>query len=353
MNSTARIALATITLASVCLTGAGCTRPKQTTAIGAAAGTAIGAGLGAIIGNQTGNAGSGLAIGAAAGAATGSLVGNALQKQDETIQAQNESIKRQEQELRAQRSEVAELRRMQSDTGMASPGAPTVNAYLVEQKRLQLQRRGPSPRGERIERYSPPPVRSVEPLARYDVRASAATSRPTTAQPTTSRPTTARVTTTRPTSTEPRKTQPVVAPVPVMPVVEEAPPMKKAPSTNPAPLKEKDLTEQLKQSEPVIEETSAKMDAPPESPAACDESKKERAAATAASENSDKLYHLRRALRLCPQSAETHYELGKTYLAMDRSVDATFEFKQALSADPSFKPAQKELDELEGSKVKF
>jgi len=343
MNSTARIAFATITLATVCLTGAGCTRPKQTTAIGAAAGTAIGAGLGAIIGNQTGNAGSGLAIGAAAGAATGALVGNALQKQDETIQAQNESMKRQEQELRAQRSEVAELRRMQSDTGMTSPGAPTVNAYLVEQKRLQLQRRGPSPRGERIERYSPPPVRSVEPLARYDVKASAITSRPTTT----------RATTTRPTSTQPRKTQPAVAPAPVIPVVEEAPATKKAPPTNPAPLKEKDLTEQLKQSEPVIEETSAKMDTPPESPAACDESKKERAAATAASENSDKLYHLRRALRLCPQSAETHYELGKTYLAMDRSVDATFEFKQALSADPSFKPAQKELDELEGSKVKF
>ena len=104
---------------------------------------------------------------------------------------------------------------------------------------------------------------------------------------------------------------------------------------------------------PAIEETTAKVDAAPESPAACDQSSKERAAATAASENSDKLYHLRRALRLCPQSAETHYELGKTYLAMDRAVDATYEFKQALTTDPSFKPAQKELDNLEQNKVKF
>jgi tetratricopeptide (TPR) repeat protein len=310
-----------------------CTRPKQTTAIGAAAGTAIGAGLGAIIGNQTGNAGSGLAIGAAAGAATGSLVGNALQKQEETIQSQNESIKRQEQELRAQRSEVAELRRMQSDTGMAPTSGSSVNAYLVEQKRLQLQRRGPSPRGERIERYSPPPVRSVEPLARYNVKTAPIATRPTT--------------------TQPKKAPAAVAPAPLIPAVEESAPPKTTTASNPAPLKEKDLTEQLKPSEPLVEETAAKIDAQPESPVACDESKKERAAASAASENSDKLYHLRRALRLCPQSAETHYELGKTYLAMDRAVDATFEFKQALSTDPSFKPAQKELDELEGNKVKF
>jgi hypothetical protein len=38
---------------------------------------------------------------------------------------------------------------------------------------------------------------------------------------------------------------------------------------------------------------------------------------------------------------------------MDRAVDATYEFKQALTTDPSFKPAQKELDNLEQNKVKF
>jgi hypothetical protein len=329
MNTIPRLTIALICSVSLSTAMTGCTRPKQTTAIGAAAGTAIGAGLGAIIGNQTGNAGSGVAIGAAAGAATGALVGNVFQKQEESIQKQNESINRQEQMLRAQKSEISELRRMQSDTPTAATGTSTVNAYLVEQKRLQLQRRGPSPRGETMARYSPPPVRSSEPLARYDVKA-------VPVAPRTSTP------------PQPKKIAAPVAPAPVIPVVEESTPAKSA-----APIQEKDLTEQLKPAAPAVEETTAKLDAAPESPAACDQSSKERAAATAASENSDKLYHLRRALRLCPQSAETHYELGKTYLAMDRAVDATYEFKQALTTDPSFKPAQKELDNLEQNKVKF
>ena len=152
--------------------GTGCTKPKQTTAVSAAAGGAIGAGLGAIVGNQTGNAGSGVAIGAVAGAATGALIGNALQAQQEKLDSQKESIQRQDQAIRAQRSEIEELRRMQSDTGYTAARTQSVNAYLVEQKRLQLQRRGPSPKGETVSHYSPPPLssRSSEPLARYDTK---------------------------------------------------------------------------------------------------------------------------------------------------------------------------------------
>lgn len=338
MKATGNLTITLLCSATLCASVTGCTRPRQTTAVGTAAGTVIGAGLGAIIGNQTGNAGSGVAIGAAAGAATGALVGNALQANQEAAQANNEAISRQEKTIRAQQSEISELRRMQSDTGTGA-GASTVNAYLVEQKRLQLQRRGPSPRGGEVKtvRYTPPPVYRSEPLARYDMRKSPVA--------------------TKPAPLPKRDLAP--APVPVVMQSETLPPVN-------ANLEEKDLAQELKTTapakkvaekapvvEPVIEESVAKNQPSPESPASCEESKEERESASNASEGSDKLFHLRRALRLCPQSAETHYELGKVYLSMDRAVDASYEFKQALASDPSYGPAKESLQELEQTKVKF
>jgi hypothetical protein len=38
---------------------------------------------------------------------------------------------------------------------------------------------------------------------------------------------------------------------------------------------------------------------------------------------------------------------------MDRAADANYEFKQALSIDPSFKPAQESLKELDQGKTHY
>jgi hypothetical protein len=313
----------------------GCTKPKQTTAVSAAAGGAIGAGLGAIVGNQTGNAGSGVAIGAVAGAATGALIGNALQAQQEKLDSQKESIQRQEQTIRAQRSELEELRRMESDTGgYSATRTQSVNAYLVEQKRLQLQRRGPSPKGETIASYSPPPLasRASEPLARYNTKAPAETR---------------------------------VAPAPAAPAsapIDVAPP-KKAPATSHIAkgIQEKDLASAAATQAEHVE--AAAVEAPKSAPAkvaqttttseGCTQSKEALEAAANTSENSDKLLHLRKALRLCPNSAETHYEMGQTYLAMDRAADASYEFKQAISINPKFTAAQESLKELDQGKAHY
>lgn len=300
----------------------GCTKPKQTTAVGSVAGGAIGAGLGAIVGNQTGNAGSGVAIGAVAGAATGALIGNALQAQNEKSDAQRETIQRQDQAIRAQRSELEELRRMQSDTGYSSGRSQNVNAYLVEQKRLQLQKRGPAPRGQASEaRYSPPPLamKSSEPLARYE-------SKPA------------------PLPVEPKR---VKASAAVGKGIEEKDLASEA-STTAAAVKSETKAETVA----IKEESTAKaVEAKPKS--GCEEGKEARDAAASASDNSDKLFHLRKALRLCPNNAETHYDLGKAYLSMDRAADANYEFKQALSIDPSFKAAQESLKELDQGKTHY
>jgi len=313
-------ALLLTAIAAAALTG--CTKPRQTTAVGSVAGGAIGAGLGAIVGNQTGNAGSGVAIGAVAGAATGALIGNALQAQQEKSDSQKETLKRQDQAIRAQRSEIEELRRMQSDTGYSSGRTQNVNAYIIEQKRLQLQKRGPAPRGQSSDSsYAPPPLamRSSEPLARYEAKS---------------------------------------APLPVAPKKMRTTPVGKG-------IEEKDLASAAAttvdtetsptKSEPaaVKEETPAKVVETTKAKSGCEEGREARDAAASASDNSDKLFHLRKALRLCPNNAETHYDLGKAYLNMDRAADANYEFKQALSIDPSFKAAQESLKDLDQGKSHY
>lgn len=332
-----------------CIAVTGCTKPRQTTGIGSAAGGAIGAGLGAIIGNQTGSTGGGIAIGAVAGAATGALVGNALQSQQEKTQSQNEAIARQEKAIRAQRSEIDELRRMQSDSGNSYGQARTVNAYLVEQKRLQLQRRGPAPRGESNQgRYTPPPLsaRASEPLARYEMKTNTAAKKVTPPMPQAAPPKTTNILT-RTTASGVKERD--LASESVANIETDEAPVKheETPPQKNEAIIEKDVAPAKK------EDTTAKVAPAAQQQTGCEESKKDRDAAAAASEGSDKLFYLRRALRVCPNSAETHVELGKAYLMMDRASDASYEFKQALSIDPTSKAAKESLDELDQGKERF
>ncbi|MCB0333953.1 MAG: tetratricopeptide repeat protein, partial [Bdellovibrionales bacterium] len=65
-----------------------------------------------------------------------------------------------------------------------------------------------------------------------------------------------------------------------------------------------------------------------------------------ASDTADKLFHYRRALRLCPESPAFHLGLGEVYLSLGRSEDAEFEFREALRIDPTFRPAVVQLGSL-------
>lgn len=338
--SSSRVFILTL---SAALAVTGCTKPKQTTAVSAAAGGAIGAGLGAIVGNQTGNAGSGLAIGAVAGAATGALIGNALQAQQEKLDTQKESVKRQDQAIRAQRSEIEELRRMQSDTGYSQQArTQSVNAYLVEEKRLQLRKRGPTPRGgETTSHYAPPPLsaRSSEPLARYDAKSSSRTITATTAAVAS----TAAVAAPK---KEPAQSH-IAKGIQEKDLASAASTQVETQKAEVAPVKMEPLEE------PTTETTTAKAATQPEAAGGCAEGKEAREAAGSASDNSDKLFHLRKALRLCPNSAETHYDLGQAYLHMDRAADASYEFKQALSINPGYAAAKESLKELDQGKAHY
>lgn len=65
----------------------------------------------------------------------------------------------------------------------------------------------------------------------------------------------------------------------------------------------------------------------------------------------DKLFHYRRAIRLCPTDPKYHNALGEFYLSLKRYDDARHEFKEALSVDPSYSSSQRNLKQLESLKA--
>jgi hypothetical protein len=386
----------------------GCTKPRQTTAVGSGVGGVVGAGLGAIIGNQSGNAGSGLAIGAGAGAAVGALVGNALQAQEERNTTQDEAIKRQERVIQAQRNEINELRSIRGDDSYSYNSSTTTPRYRyrgtatnpespeVARQRAKLQQRGPSPRGgsssvysqsyylypssqERaLPRHVPAPPQAAPARSAGVAPARSAVSEPTrsiTASP--SLPAATLPAASLPSTTSsntPREQHKPLARYDVRSdlsastaerAIESAPPLKTAPLLNEPrkiePPKREVESGGISESDIVAPiqktETTAKAAVPaPALPAQskeCKEALAERDLAAESTENSDKLFHLRRALRLCPQSAPLHHELGKVYASMQRSKDAEEEFKQALSIDPSFSAAKRELGSLLKDEVQF
>jgi tetratricopeptide (TPR) repeat protein len=341
-NTSKLVSSVTASLILIALT-TGCVKPRQTTAIGSGVGGAIGAGLGAIVGNQTGNAGSGLAIGAGAGAAVGALVGNALQAEQERNKNQDEAIKRQEQVIKAQKNEINELRAIRGDDSYAlnTPPSHDTPRYRfrgtttppespeVARQRAKLQQRGPSPRGGTT---SPRGETSVKQLARYDIRSELSTnSKPEKKIP-----------------APPAKTINNVAAAPKLPESPKLPEkIEQSPSKN---FSESDIPTKVG-----VVEATAKAASPAESTQSkeCKAALAERDLAAEASDNSDKLFHLRRALRLCPHSAPLHHELGKVYASMQRTKDAEGEFQQALEIDPSFNAAKKELGALLKDEVHF
>lgn len=356
-NCFSRVRVLPLVLVLIATSGVGCTRPGKTTAIGSGVGGVVGAGVGAIVGSQGGNAGVGVAIGAAAGAATGALIGNAFQVQEERNLAQDEIIKRQERSLQAQKNEIAELRTIRGDTGPAyqssfdsqvryryRPTSVSADSPEVARQRARLQQRGPLPSGSsaahRATVYSAPryqyqPSR-VEPvkrapstgnLARYDVRSELSTKS---------------------------------APVPVIEASARrssaAPAAAKGRTPAILPIADSDNSSQgvMESDLPITKTEAAIVPAPSQAMTKeCKEALTERDRAAEATESSDKLYHLRRALRLCPNNAPLHHELGKVYASMDRRSDAESEFKAALGIDPNLAASKKALGDLLKEEVQF
>ena len=267
--------------AFLCLFVSGCTEPGETTAVGAATGGVLGAGLGAIVGNQTGNPGAGVAIGAVAGASAGAAIGNALQAQQEAIRTQDEALERQERTLRAQASEIQELRRAQSSS---SDSGQFGDRYATREEISASRARVSRDMSERNLSVEKP----LDSKGSYDWK--------------------------RDDVADEERT---------------------------APVDKDEFSPKQKDPEPGTSAASLAEEKPlsPDCRSGFSEAMKGKQAADV----SERLFHYRRALRLCPDEPAFHNGLGEVYLSLSRKADAEFEFKEALRLDPNFGAAEDNL----------
>jgi osmotically inducible lipoprotein OsmB len=284
-----------IVISFIALYGSGCTEPGETTEVAAATGSVIGAGLGAIVGSQTGDAGAGLVIGAAAGAGTGALIGNSIQAQEETLRTQDEAIERQEKVIAAQRSELNELRKMNQD-------APSFKTRLSNSLDASDGRASYRPRIEPqplLQEKSLQPELPVQPQIQQNTSQKGYSAS----------------------------------------LYDNAPP--KTAEVKIAPVKLAD--EKIESSDVTDESVSSPTTTE------CAQAEQEIGKAKISSDNSDKLFHTRRAIRLCSDRPSYHQTLGEVYMSLNRKDDALFEFQEALKYDPSYGPAKESVAKLSGS----
>lgn len=288
-----------------------CTEPGETTAVGAATGGLIGAGLGAIVGNQTGDPGAGLVIGGMAGAGAGAAVGNALEAQQQEIRAQDEALERQQQTLKAQRSELEEFRRTQGES------VPYNYDYNAK------SRGKPSPAMPRAGKLQPTPKSRDSISGSYKDYYTEQKPAPIV-----------------------KKSDDILQEKSITPSREQA-----TSSTVPVVQKSVDVVKQSdvrpieEYQKPKVEEASSR--APSIAAASqCANGDAEIAKAKEASDNADKLFYLRRALRLCPGVPAYHVALADLYIKLNRIEDAKFELNEALKIDSNFAPAKEKLSGL-------
>lgn len=81
----------------------------------------------------------------------------------------------------------------------------------------------------------------------------------------------------------------------------------------------------------------------------CQDATKELARAGERALPADKLFHLRRALRLCPEDSRYHLELAALYRSLGRDGDAIYEYHEAARVDPDNQEAMTALKELGSS----
>ena len=258
-----------------------CTRPGETTGVGAAAGGVLGAGMGAIVGSQTGDAGGGLVVGALAGSVAGAAVGNALEAHEDILERQDEAIERQQRIISSQQSEIQELRRIGQDTISFKDRKPMPSPDF---SRGAISRRSEASESSLMETK---PSRGSGLWKEKTISGGSS-------------------------NIDGSGLNTVV----------------KVPKTSVVPMSNSVASNNVSPSG-----DCAKADA-------------EVSKAKFQDDISDKLFHYRRALRLCPNNAAYHNSLGELYLSLNRKDDAKFEFSEAVRLNPGFKEAKDNFSKI-------
>ncbi|HMO01893.1 MAG TPA: glycine zipper domain-containing protein [Oligoflexia bacterium] len=286
----------------------GCTQlgmeqPGEKTQIATVTGGVLGAGLGAIAGSASGNAGVGLVIGAAAGAGAGAMIGNEMDRQDSRTTTQSERIRRQEEELRNQAGELDHLRRLSHNPSIGSVASGNMGSFSGSERAafdtstISLS----PPKSERRETIS---------VDEKTTRAATISDR----------------------LIDIHSQEQMVA----------AKRLKVESEYD----KENDLVNNTLAVDINDTATSKSSTIKMSGGADCVLADGEMKRAESSVSTADKLYHMRRALRLCPSSPVYHNAIGEMYVAMGRTSDARYEFDEALKLDPNFSAAKNNLEKL-------
>lgn len=356
-----------------------CGHKVRTTNVATTTGGALGAAIGAMVGNQTGSTAGGFILGGAAGAGAGHAIGKTLEGQENQIANQREEIARQNQMLAAQQAELDELKRLSSDgisyknnvgrrnllrrssvtEGYQSGAlAKQIKRNIdIEERGLNLNRNTNEPRRNRVQvannyenKMNLPAYqeRSINPV--NQIKRKNPVIQPKIAQAVDEK----QIVTNQDLTNSNIASKKVESEV-IYNLKSNSKKVNRKGSVVVSDL-ESDYSSSARGSlkvKPKVgndkNEIKRKVILMDEAEVSneCKEAKKEYDSALKADEVSDKLYHYRRALRLCPNHAGYHTGLGKIYLSLNRYEDARYEFKEALKIDPDFNPAKEQLTSME------
>lgn len=339
------------TILSAGLILSSCTEPGETTAIGAATGGVIGAGLGAIVGNQAGSPGSGLAIGTVAGAGAGAAIGNALEAQQKAVRTQDEALERQQKMLAAQNAEIRELRNMPSDADSAIGSAMRSEAKINRNNRpASVAKLNADSSMSFTDQLNTGADRNFADSSLANRRSTSSSEARAAIKPQVVK---SQTTGTQPHTVAPAKDKIASALNEIEPDATDTNQVSAALATSTAAsaavtasnslpsgvkgLSEKDLA-------PASE--SAKIVSDSVVGGECGKGESEAQRAESSMEPADKLFYLRRAIRLCPSNASYHTRLANEYALLGRNEDAKASFEDALKLDSSLSEAKTGLANL-------
>ncbi len=294
---------------------------------GAAAGAVVGGGLGAVIGSQSGSTAGGLALGTIAGAGVGAMIGHRFQEKDDVIDTQAETIQQQQRQLQLHQNEVDQLRRSTQDQVSFTGNPPASNLVIEKDLKESFPQSTNHLASSKIAESN---------FERAPVALESAPIEVPTAMPVEEIEQIQEVKVIEPIISETAiiESEPVVvAKVDVAPVPQQELPKVQA-------IQEMDTRAAYNWNQ---ETTTAS--APSVTPE-CQEAKKEISSAGQAEITAEKLYHFRRAQRLCPEDLTVHTGLGKVYLELDRKDEARHELQEALKRDPENQEAKDLMNKL-------
>jgi hypothetical protein len=309
--------------------------------IGAVTGAAIGGPIGAMVGGSSGAVLGGIAVGGVAGGATGVAVSRQIQENRAKMVKQQLELKRQEEILQLNRNRIKEMRGIQDDD--LSNNQPSSRARLSGNSWI-TPFEGNLPSKLRSAPNLPPPIEDAPivkntPIDKAKVESAKVENKKLEKLKV---------------SDDQEEQQTVVAEEEMPLITADDLDSKESSLEVQAAAKETTKEDEDKETElePAVTKTEVSQQEEPSPQNTCDKGQAEFSRAQESQSDSDKLFYLRRAVRLCPTSGSYQLALSKLYLSLGRKKEAEQSLLKAIEVEPSNEEASQALKDLKQTKNK-